>query len=63
MELSFKNDNKSIKIVINDLLSHRLFLTEWELKFMTSIEQHYVTENKFLSDKQLQKLSDLWEKY
>ena len=59
---SFNQDSKSISFVINSLESNHN-LNAWESDFIKSIKQHYITENKFLSDKQLDKLSDLWEKY
>lgn len=59
---SFHQDRNSMTFVIHEL-SHNSKLSDWEKKFITSIKEHYVTEGKFLSNKQTQKLSDLWEKY
>lgn len=59
---SFHQDRNSMTFVIHELSSN-LNLSDWEKKFIKSLKQHYVVENKFLSDKQTQKLSDLWEKY
>lgn len=60
-DYSFKSDYKSITFVINEL-SHNPALNDWEDKFIESIKE-YSNRGGFLSDKQLQKLSDLWEKY
>jgi len=61
MAYSFNQDRKSITFVINEL-SHNTNLSEWEKGFIKNIKEHFES-GKFLSDKQLQKLSDLWEKY
>ena len=60
-EYSFNNDLKSIDFVINEL-SHNPKLSDWEKGFIKSIKE-YSDNGGFLSDKQIQKLSDLWEKY
>lgn len=59
---SFKMDNSSVTFVINQLCKNPN-LTTWEKSFMQSIKQHYIVENKFMSDKQYGVLSELWEKY
>lgn len=61
MGYSFKNDIPSINFVINEL-SHNTNLSEWENNFIKSIKE-YSDGGGFLSEKQLNKLSDLWEKY
>jgi len=58
---SFNQDRNSITFVIHEL-SHNPQLSDWEDGFIKSIKEHFAS-GKFLSDKQLQKLSDLWEKY
>jgi len=58
---SFENTLDNQKFVI-DRLSHNIHLSEWEKNFIKSIKE-YTDNAGFLSDKQLQKLSDLWEKY
>ncbi len=58
---SFKNDRQSIKHVIDRLLDNRN-LSNWEEGFIGSIKKYY-DDGGFLSDKQLQTLSNLWEKY
>ncbi len=62
MELSFNTDRKSVKFVLSELSSNPN-LSNWEKDFIKSIKLHYLIDNKFLSDKQYQKLSDLWDKY
>jgi hypothetical protein len=61
-EYSFNNDSKSIDFVINEL-SHNPALSDWEDNFIKDIKEYCINKHGFLSDKQLQKLSDLWEKY
>ena len=61
MAYSFKYDNESITFVLNELCyNHNL--NDWENKFIRSIKEHFES-GKNLSKNQLQKLSDLWEKY
>jgi len=60
-EYSFNNNRESIAYVI-DSLSDNSHLSEWEKRFIKSIKEYY-DDGGFLSDKQSQKLSDLWEKY
>lgn len=60
-EYSFNNDLKSIDFVMNEL-SCNPNLSDWEKGFIKSIKE-YSDNGGFLSDKQLSKLSDLWEKY
>lgn len=60
---SFNMDRESVTFVINDLMARRRNLNDWERKFITDIHQHYIVENKFMSDKQYETLSKLWEKY
>jgi len=43
-------------------LSQNTNLNEWEHNFIQSIKD-YTDKGGFLSDRQKQKLSDLWEKY
>jgi len=61
-DYSFKTDKKSVTFVINQLCSNPN-LNGWESAFVISIEKHYIAENKFMSDKQYEILSKLWEKY
>ena len=58
---SFENTLDNQKFVI-DRLSHNGHLSQWEKDFIKSIKE-YTDNAGFLSEKQLQKLSDLWEKY
>jgi len=60
-QYSFKNDYDSITFVI-DNLAKNFHLSDWEQRFIHNIKV-YNDRGGFLSDKQLQKLSDLWEKY
>lgn len=60
MDYSFKNDRDSIDFVIEQL-SHNPKLNDWEKKFIKDIQEYH--QHGWLSDKQLEKLSDLWEKY
>lgn len=58
---SFHTDRNSTTFVIHEL-STNPNLNDWEKGFINNIKEHY-DSGKFLSDNQLQKLSDLWEKY
>ena len=58
---SFKGDTESINYVIGRLSTNHN-LSDWEKGFIVSIKE-YTEGGGFLSSKQLQKLSDLWEKY
>jgi len=60
---SFHMDRESVVLVINTLFDNKRKMNDWEQGFITSIKQHYITENKFMSDKQYETLSRLWEKY
>lgn len=60
-EYSFKNDYKSITFVINDLEKNPN-LTQWEKDFIKDIK-YYNDNGGFLSEKQLNVLDQLWEKY
>ena len=60
-DYSFNDDYESINFVINEL-SHNPNLSDWEQRFIHNIKT-YSDGGGFLSEKQLQKLSDLWEKY
>ena len=62
MALSFNQDRKSINFVIDQLCSNHN-LSAWESDFVKSVRKHFTEEGKFLSKKQENKLSDLWEKY
>lgn len=62
MTLSFKQDRASTITVI-DMLERNPNLNDWEKGFVNNIRQHVITENKFLSTKQEETLSKLWEKY
>ena len=59
---SFELNGKSVRIVINSLCDNPN-LNNWEKGFIKNIKQHYITENKFMSDGQYEKLSQLWKKY
>ena len=63
MAYSFKMNRESVELVVNTLSDNKHKMNDWEQKFITSIKQHYITENKFMSDKQYEILSRLWEKY
>lgn len=58
---SFDNTLDTQKFVI-ERLSNNIHLSEWEKGFIKSIKE-YTDGAGFLSENQLQKLSDLWEKY
>lgn len=62
MALSFNQDRKSINFVITQLCDNHN-LSAWEHDFISSIKKQFIDEGKFLSKKQEEKLSDLWEKY
>lgn len=61
-EYSFKNDYKSIEFVINDL-SHNTDLNDYEKKFVKNMKNYVIDNHGFMSEPQLQLLSDIWEKY
>jgi len=56
-------DRKSVVLVISTLFDARSKMNDWEQKFITNIKQHYIVENKWMSDKQYESLSTIWEKY
>lgn len=58
---SFHDNRQSISAVLKSLSTDRN-LSEWEKKFIADIKEYH-DAGGFLSDKQTQKLSDLWEKY
>jgi len=60
-DYSFNSDLKSIDFVMNEL-SHNPKLSDWEKGFIKDIKK-YSDNGGFLSERQLNKLSDLWEKY
>lgn len=62
MGLSFKEDHASIYFVIDQLNNSRRNMTEWEKQFIESIKIQF-DDGLELTGKQLEKLSDLWEKY
>ena len=62
MSYSFHMDRKSVEFVIRSL-ERNPRLNDWEKKFITSVCNHYIVENKFMSDKQYETLSTIWEKY
>lgn len=59
-EYSFKNDHDSIKLVIEQL-SHNPKLNDWEKGFIKTMQGYDLPQ--WASPKQLQILSDMWEKY
>jgi len=61
MSYSFHNNIESIKFVLDDLSKNR-HLSDWEKGFIKNVKE-YNDDGGFLSEKQLQKLSELWEKY
>ena len=61
MGYSFNNDYKSITFVI-DTLSHNPKLTGWEKSYINDTK-HYTDNGGFLSERQLNILSQIWEKY
>ena len=63
MAYSFKMDRGSVELVINTLSDNKRKMNGWEQKFITDIKRHYITKNRFMSDKQYESLSRLWEKY
>lgn len=60
-DYSFNNNRESINTVITRL-SENSNLSDWEKGFIASIKEYY-DGGGFLSGKQLQYLSDLWERY
>ena len=60
-QYSFKDNYESINFVIKEL-SQNPNLSDWEQRFIHNIKV-YNDGGGFLSDKQLQKLSDIWEKH
>lgn len=53
---------KEAAFIIEELekISHKL--TDWEVKFVDSIE-HQIDDHKRLSPKQLETINNIWEKY
>ena len=62
-DYSFKKDNESVTYVINTLRANKRKMTTWEQGFIDNIYIHFIVENKWMSEGQYIKLSDLWEKY
>ena len=60
-DYSYIDTIESSHFVINRLLKDRR-LSEWEKGFIKSLKD-YTDTGGFLSEKQKQKLSDIWEKY
>ena len=63
MAYSFHMNRESVEHVISTLSDNKRKMNDWEQKFITDIKQHYITKNRFMSDKQYESLSRLWEKY
>ncbi len=61
MTLAFKEDNGSITFVINNL-HNNYRLSNWEKEFIYTIKERFFGGGD-LTPKQLEKLSNLWEKY
>lgn len=61
LKYSFVDDPESIGFVLNRLSDNRN-LNDWEKSFIKNIKDYY-DRGGFLSAKQKDKLSDLWEKY
>ena len=59
---SFKNNYEAIEFVLKQL-STNPNLNDWEKGFIKNNKEYVIDNNGFLSEPQLQKLSDLWEKY
>ena len=59
---SFNMDRRSVELVINTLSEQTRNLDDYENKFIANMKQHYIVENKFMSDGQYEFLSKLWEK-
>ena len=55
-------DRRSVELVINTLSEQTRNLDDYENKFIANMKQHYIVENKFMSDGQYEFLSKLWEK-
>lgn len=61
MLLSFKTDEKSINIVLTSLLRNNN-LNNWEKSFVDNINNKFKA-NFVLTTNQLEKLSNIWDKY
>ncbi len=61
MEYSFKTDNNSMATVIKSLNGNNN-LNDWERSFIDNISNRFVG-GAVITSKQLQTLSDIWEKY
>ena len=59
---SFKNNYKAIEFVLNQLSANQN-LNDWEKGFIKNNKEYVINNHGFLSEPQLEKLSDLWEKY
>jgi len=61
-QYSFKNDYESIEIVIKQL-SDNSKLNNYEKGFIKNMKEYVIDNHGFMTDPQLQFLSNLWEKY
>ena len=60
---SFELTRESVTYVINNLSGQTRNLNDYENKFVADMKQHYIVENKWMSEGQYEFLSKLWEKY
>lgn len=61
LSYSFVDDAESIEFVLERLSTNNK-LNDWEKSFIKNVKDYY-DRGGFLSEKQKDKLSDLWEKY
>ena len=61
MRYSFKTDKNSMAVVFHSLLNNSN-LNDWERGFVDSINNKF-TAGINLTENQMKKLSDIWEKY
>lgn len=59
---SFHMDRKSVTFVIKELMNNPN-LNDWEKGFIQNINEHYIVHNCYMSNKQYEMLSKMWEKY
>jgi len=60
-ELSFKTDRNSMAVVLHSLMNNSN-LNDWEAGFVDNINNRFLGE-AVITKTQLEKLSDIWEKY
>ncbi len=60
-QYAFKTDKNSMAVVLHSLMENKN-LNDWEKGFVDNINNRF-TGGAFLTENQLQKLSNIWEKY